>query len=256
VLDLPLAEISPERSAEEDPVLEPAFSSLPREFAEIASPVSPATEAPDRDDASPYRTNVGTPEAEPSRSGIGKWLIALVALAVVVVLGTYFLKKPGGELATVVTPTIAPEPGPTSSIEVSPTPSTSASPLPSPSPTLDAKTRVSPSPAPTAPTPTVKAAESEDAQTRARAVNPQPPTNAKYTLQITAKPSEAEARQVAQKIIEAGLDAKIIKATVDDGKTWYRVRVGAFATRDEAKQYGEQLKRSGRIESYFVTDLR
>lgn len=256
VLDLPLTEITPGHSAEEDPVLEPAFSDLPQEFAQIASPVSTAGESPPNGDASPYSTSVDKAQTHSSVAGIAKWLIALAALAAVLVLVTYFLKKtPSSEFAAATSPTIAPEPGPTSSVDVSPTPATLASPLLSPSPGSDAKSRISPTPAPAVATPPVRAAENEEAQTRAREVNPQS-TNAKYTLQITAKPSEEEARQVAQKMIEAGLDAKIIRATVGEGKTWYRVRVGGFPTRKEATQYGEQLKRSGRIEGYFVTDLR
>jgi len=138
-----------------------------------------------------------------------------------------------------------------------------ASPSLAPSPTPEAKSQQSETPpaapgeSPAAP---ARAEDAADSATRARAVNPQTATG-RYTLQIAAKGSESEAKQVAEKLIDAGLDAKIIKATVttSDGteqKTWYRVRVGAFPTKEEAIQYGEQLKRNGSIASYFVTDLR
>jgi cell division septation protein DedD len=264
VLDLPLSEISQEHTDEADPVLDPAFSALPKELAEIATPTGDSIEATAAQ-GSQYHSDIAAPEAEPSSRGMGKGLLLLVPLAVVILAGGYYLSRPSngdnGSSATITAPTIVPAPGPTSSVEASATPTSVPTPDPSPSATLEAKTRVSPTPAaPAESTPPPAPDTSSDAQTRARAVNP-PLATAKYTLQITAMPTEAEARQVAQKMIDAGLDAKIIKATVAaaggaEGRTWYRVRVGAFTTKEDAVQYGDQLKRSGKVETYFVTDLR
>ncbi|MCF8113897.1 MAG: SPOR domain-containing protein [Desulfotignum sp.] len=78
----------------------------------------------------------------------------------------------------------------------------------------------------------------------AAAVKQQPDAYAPYTIQVAAFKSFKDA--VTQMAL---LDAKGFAATRTskkiDGVTWYRVRVGGFATRDAAGQYLEKLNQAG-----------
>lgn len=105
-------------------------------------------------------------------------------------------------------------------------------------------------PAESQPAATLEQAGSESA-TRARAVSPETLRTVKFTLQVAALPDEEEAKRMIERLINAGLDARIVR-----GGGWYRVRVGAFPTKEEAAATGEKLKGAGTIASFFITDLR
>jgi cell division septation protein DedD len=55
-----------------------------------------------------------------------------------------------------------------------------------------------------------------------------------------------------RRLREAGFEAYVASIGGDDGRTTYRVRVGSFATREEAQRMVERLK-SERGLSPFVT---
>ncbi|MBR9979519.1 MAG: SPOR domain-containing protein, partial [Desulfatitalea sp.] len=38
-------------------------------------------------------------------------------------------------------------------------------------------------------------------------------------------------------------------------RTWYQVKVSHFPTRDQARQYGEQLKTKGLIDDFYVANF-
>lgn len=104
-------------------------------------------------------------------------------------------------------------------------------------------------PAESQPAATLEQAGTESA-TRARAVSPETLRAAKFTLQVAAVPDEGEAKLMVERLINAGLDARVVRAG-----SWYRVRVGAFPTKEEAAAAGEKLKGAGTIASFFITDL-
>jgi len=95
----------------------------------------------------------------------------------------------------------------------------------------------------------------EGSTTRARTVTGADGPGGLYTLQIAARSNEAEAKAIADRLVDKGVDARIIK-TGGAGQMWYRVRVGMFTTRQDAERYGEQLKQAGTVTEYFVTDRR
>jgi cell division protein FtsN len=67
----------------------------------------------------------------------------------------------------------------------------------------------------------------------------------KWTVQVASYASEIEAKGQAENLKKKGLSAGYVEALVN-GKTWFRVTVGLFATKDEAVKYrSEVLAKSG-----------
>lgn len=66
------------------------------------------------------------------------------------------------------------------------------------------------------------------------------PVNAKYTLQVSSSTVEAFAEELKDKLIGRGYDAFIQESYVEGIKR-YRIRVGHFATLDEAKAYRQKM---------------
>jgi septal ring-binding cell division protein DamX len=64
------------------------------------------------------------------------------------------------------------------------------------------------------------------------------PVHGRWTVHVGASPREAEAQRLAARTP----GARVVVADVD-GKRWYRVRVGGFATRSEAETELERLAR-------------
>jgi cell division protein FtsN len=69
-----------------------------------------------------------------------------------------------------------------------------------------------------------------------------------YTVQVSSWTSKAYAEQQASRLNEAGMSA-FVEDVVIAGENWYRVRVGHYATPQEAKDAAAQLSHSleGRI---------
>ncbi|MGH7766000.1 MAG: SPOR domain-containing protein, partial [Candidatus Binatia bacterium] len=63
----------------------------------------------------------------------------------------------------------------------------------------------------------------------------------KWTVQVDAYPDELSSRMVAQRLKRKGYEAYVVLTSVK-GRDWYRVRVGHFATRREAKELLEDLQ--------------
>ncbi len=72
------------------------------------------------------------------------------------------------------------------------------------------------------------------------AANPPAPRTGPYSVQIDAMMDRAGAQQMAQKIRAKGFEPYIVPTLVD-GKTWYRLRVGHYATPQEAQAAESRL---------------
>jgi cell division protein FtsN len=57
----------------------------------------------------------------------------------------------------------------------------------------------------------------------------------RYTVQVSAWTSAADAQRAVDRLKQAGFDAYVVEAFVK-GRTWYRVRVGRFASTAEAQE--------------------
>jgi cell division protein FtsN len=77
----------------------------------------------------------------------------------------------------------------------------------------------------------------------------------RYTVQVSSWRTRRKAEAQAELLRREGYDAYVQRAVLDNGETWYRVRVGAFATVEEARQFAATL--SDQLESgYWVDRLR
>jgi cell division septation protein DedD len=78
-----------------------------------------------------------------------------------------------------------------------------------------------------------------------------------FTVQIASFPQLEDAQRMEQSLKAKSLPAYIQKTDLPGKGTWYRVRVGTFATLEQAKLYGESLK-SGElgIKEVLVTSNR
>lgn len=64
---------------------------------------------------------------------------------------------------------------------------------------------------------------------------------AKWSVQVRAFSSQNESSELSKKLQHKGYDAYVVEASVG-GQTWYRVRVGNVATREEAQSLLKILK--------------
>ena len=126
-------------------------------------------------------------------------------------------------------------------IAVPPVPETGNAPMiPPPDGEADAKATKA------AAAPEAKAAESKPATTKApeKSEAGKAPAAAKIYLQIAALGSEPAARDLAARLKKAGHTAMVEKVDTKDGARW-RVRVGPFASREEADQARTRLRAAG-----------
>lgn len=75
-----------------------------------------------------------------------------------------------------------------------------------------------------------------------------------YSIQVAAFKSLQSVERVIDKLSDKGERAYYTKP--GEETAWYRVRVGEFKTRKEAKQYGEKLLKSKLIKGYFITNFK
>jgi cell division protein FtsN len=62
-----------------------------------------------------------------------------------------------------------------------------------------------------------------------------------WMVQINAYPDERSAQRLADRLKQKGYDAYVVTANIK-GHDWYRVRIGHFPTRTQAKEYLEQIQ--------------
>ena len=73
-----------------------------------------------------------------------------------------------------------------------------------------------------------------------------------WTVQVNATTSVQQATELARKLREKGYQAYTVQAPIR-GQTWYRVRVGRFANREQAKELESRLRSSEHLENAYVT---
>lgn len=74
----------------------------------------------------------------------------------------------------------------------------------------------------------------------------------KYTVQLGAAPTQAEADEKVKELKAKNIEAYILKSQVPGKGTFFRVRVGLFANANEARKYGAYLQQQGVVREYFV----
>lgn len=74
----------------------------------------------------------------------------------------------------------------------------------------------------------------------------------KFTIQIVAVPSQAEAEVTVRELKTNGIEAYVLKSLIPGKGTFYRVRAGVFSNANEARKYGESLKQKSIVPEFFV----
>ncbi|BCU05440.1 SPOR domain-containing protein [Allochromatium tepidum] len=74
---------------------------------------------------------------------------------------------------------------------------------------------------------------------------PTTPSNGTYVVQVASFSRPADAERLRERLAQLGLSTSIQTATLQNGKTAYRVRTGGYANRSEAEQVRALLKRHG-----------
>ncbi|HEY0969698.1 MAG TPA: SPOR domain-containing protein, partial [Gemmatimonadales bacterium] len=74
----------------------------------------------------------------------------------------------------------------------------------------------------------------------ARPATTPPPRGGNFSVQVAAFDRVAPAEALVADLREKGIDARI-----DADEQWHRVRIGYFATREEAAALAKRLKESG-----------
>jgi len=88
-------------------------------------------------------------------------------------------------------------------------------------------------------------------QTKADATEAKEP-NASWTVQVNAYPDERSAKLLVDQLKNKGYNAKVTEV-LNKGKTWYRVRVGRYDSKEEAKKVEETLKSKENFSKAFAT---
>ncbi len=74
----------------------------------------------------------------------------------------------------------------------------------------------------------------------------------RYTVQIQAVPSLELAQKKVTWLKSNGASAYILKSVVSSKGTYYRIRLGEFATWAEAEEYGKTLRAKGIADDFFI----
>ena len=107
-------------------------------------------------------------------------------------------------------------------------------------------------PAPATAKAAVKAAAAEaPAQTRTETPESKE-RNGSWTVQVNAYPDERSAKLLVDQLKNKGYNAKVTEV-LNKGKTWYRVRVGRYESKEEAKKVEETLKSNENFVKAFAT---
>ncbi len=93
--------------------------------------------------------------------------------------------------------------------------------------------------------------ETEKAAAAAPKVIPQ---NTRFALQVAAVKKRSSAEKELRRLKKAGLDAVLAAPARKGG--WYKIRVGAFATKEQAKRKGTELRRKKIIRDFFVVNYQ
>lgn len=121
-----------------------------------------------------------------------------------------------------------------------PLPPVQQKPAPAPVTTVAAAPTEKPTNKPVANTPTTSTAEQKPTQVATIAS----PTKMTFFLQVGSYPSKQGAESIRAQLLMLGQNAKLETAS-SNGKTWYRVIIGSFATKEQASKTQSQLASHG-----------
>ncbi|MDQ3010583.1 MAG: SPOR domain-containing protein [Acidobacteriota bacterium] len=83
---------------------------------------------------------------------------------------------------------------------------------------------------------------------------PSTPNKGNLTIQIAAFSDQGQANDRVSRLRQSGVEARIVQAEVA-GRTWYRVQIGGFKSREEASKHANQLKAQGAVQDFIITTV-
>jgi hypothetical protein len=78
----------------------------------------------------------------------------------------------------------------------------------------------------------------------------------KHALQAMASPNEGEANSFVERLKTAAIPAYVVRADLGSHGIWYRVRIGRFATTEEAQRFGAEARARARAVGVTLKDLQ
>jgi cell division septation protein DedD len=78
------------------------------------------------------------------------------------------------------------------------------------------------------------------------------PASGAFTLQLAATSTRSEAERHVSKLKERGYAPYIVSAEVPGKGTWYRVRMGNFASKEAAQKFLSDFKRETQIDAFIA----
>lgn len=79
-----------------------------------------------------------------------------------------------------------------------------------------------------------------------------PPESARYTLQISAHRELEYAKRRMEALQKKGLDPYLVTAEVEGEGTYYRVRLGAFGSMEEAEAFERAVERKRGVDASIM----
>ncbi|MEP7341537.1 MAG: SPOR domain-containing protein [Acidobacteriota bacterium] len=229
-------------------------------------PVLPESTDDDQEQIGGYPSNRG---ALLARVGLGVVVFGLLSLLAYYFLGDKIAKR-RGDLNTVTennpnTNAVAPTTYPTAAVPDTKPPEAkpsveSAKPATTLPPTADSQSGTNKQPAQPPPNgqqvviPPISGPSNHSKPTPPSAAVPPAPSKGNLTIQVASYSDQSQANDRVSKLRQAKVEARIVQAEVG-GKTWYRVQIGGFKSREEASKYANQLKSLGAVQDFIITTV-
>jgi len=96
-----------------------------------------------------------------------------------------------------------------------------------------------------------RAGAARAATTKAASAREKAPSGPKYTLQVASFMKEEDAKRLMDSLIQNNYPAYSRKAVIK-GKTWHRVRVGVYSSREIAKEVAEKIEKQKKLKSMVI----
>jgi cell division septation protein DedD len=230
-------------------------------------PVLPESTDDDQEQIGGYPSNRG---ALLARVGLGVLVFGLLSLLAYYFLGDKIAKR-RGDLQTVTennpntNAVAAPTTYPTATVpdtkppEVKPSVE-SAKPATTPPPTADSQSSTNKQQTQPPPSgqqvviPPISGPSTHSKPTPPSATVAPAPGKGPLAIQVASYSEQSQANDRVSKLRQANVEARIVQAEVG-GKTWYRVQIGGFKSREEASKYANQLKAQGAVQDFIVTTV-
>lgn len=81
-----------------------------------------------------------------------------------------------------------------------------------------------------------------------------PAASGHYAIQVASFSEKKGADTLAQKLKKKGFNSYVVAGEVPQKGRWYRVRVGSYPNRDEAKKAGDRIHSSEKLNFFVITD--